>query len=186
MSSFYLQTGAEERLKKGSLEGIVKISGQGQHGNQGPHFGNPHPRLSTDVKAAIGTLGKLLGNKNASKIANIHASTVGNYARGKEGSGKNVDPEVKRKVEERLEGIQGRATSALDLAIQGLLDPTRYATGETKLRDLGAVAANLSSVIERLRGKNNTMVVGQVILMSPPSAKLEGYEVIEAETRVLE
>jgi hypothetical protein len=30
------------------------------------------------------------------------------------------------------------------------------------------------------------MVVGQVILMAPKTAKLEGYDVIDVETKVLE
>ena len=183
MSSFYLTTSAEDRLKKGSLEGIVKISGQGKHGNQGS-LGTSHNKLNPDVKASIGMLGKLLGNKEASKIAGIAATTVGKYKHGKTADGKNVDPEVKQRVEARIHSIEDRATTALDLAIQGLLDPARYA--DAKIKDLGGVAANLSSVVERLRGKNNVLIAGQVILMAPPTAKLEGYEVIDAETRVLE
>lgn len=184
-SSFYLTTPVEERLAKGSLEGIVKVSGQGQHGNQGRAEGSTRSApLSPDVKSALGALGKLIGHKQTEVLSGINRSTVGNYSRGKNSSGKEVDPEVKQGVEDRLGSISEKATSALDLVLGGLLDPSRLA--DAKARDLGGIAANLSSVVERLRGKNNVLVAGQVILMAPKTARLDGYEVIEAETRVLE
>ncbi len=186
MSSFYLtadDTSLEERLRKGSLEGVVKITGHGGHGQGGNKEGSEHKRLNPEVKASVGVLANILGNKAVGQLTGIQPGVVGKYKNGKDSAGR-IDPDHKARVEARVGEISEKATSALELAIDGLLDPSRLA--DTKARDLGSIAANLSSVVERLRGKNQAVLVGQVIVMSPPQEEVRNYEVVEVESRVLD
>lgn len=178
-SSFYIDSPIETRLEKGDL-GSVKIMGHGAHGNQGNRQGTEHKRLDPEVKASVSVLARLMGNKATGKLIGINQTTVGKYAAGKDSSGQ-VDPEHKARVEDRLEGVAEKATSALELVLQGLLDPARL--DKAKARDLGGIAANLSSVVERMRGKNNVIIAGRVVVMSPPQEKVSNYEVIDVEAR---
>lgn len=184
MSSFYLPSeGLTERLRKGSLDGLVRISGHGQHGNQGNKVGTEHKRLSPEVKANVAVLARLVGNKAAEKVTGISQVTVGKYANGKDSNGE-INPEHKKRVEDRLEGLGEKATQVIDNVLERLLDPARLA--DAKARDLGSIAANISSVVERLKGRNNVVVAGQVILMAPKEQKLENYQTIDVEARILD
>lgn len=157
--------------------------GHGNHGNQGNRSGTEHKRLNPEVKASVAVLARLMGNRETGKLVGINQVTVGKYAKGKDSQGR-IDPEAKERVESRLGEIGDKATTALDQVLSRLLEPARL--DSAKAKDLGGIAANLSSVVERMRGKNNVVFAGRVVVMSPPQEKVSNYEVIDVEARQID
>jgi len=157
----------------------VKVIGAGNHGNGGNHNGNNTTR-SVEDKATIAVTAELIGGKNTSELLGVSESVVSRFRNGKTASDAS-DPNLREKIEEKLEGVRKKVVDKVDM----LLD----IFAEDKMLELDG--KDIPSAVERLIGtydkvnrrneKNDGIQKPQVILWAPKQINIDQYITKEVE-----
>jgi len=137
----------------------------------GNNRGRPEGRTNSELQKEFAAIDALdLGIVKAGEVNNVCFKSAALYR-----DGENVNPETKTNILNYKYQIEDKATTKLMQTLD-LFDPTDI----EKPTDLIHAAAQLSSIVERVSGKDNKS--GQSVhlhLYNPTQKKISSYEVID-------
>lgn len=136
------------------------------------------PNKTTEEKAELGTLARLLGSKATGELVGLSRSQVSRYARGKD-TYNNPDKEIKVGIETNLQGVREKAVANVDF----LLDVVRAKGDKLPASKAASAAANMVKVYDTLGPKNPGLNLNgtQVVFYAPRILGPSDYPVIEVE-----
>lgn len=131
------------------------------------------------LRPVIGAAAHFSTVKETAAEFGLSKVSVQNMKLGQKWNGETLEPvpELKSKIEQIVGQAQEKAAERLMQAL-GLLNEEKLATAKAK--DLSAIAADMSRVIEKTSPKSQIQTT-QIVIYAPTRRRPEAYDIIEAK-----